>query len=200
MKLTDDQIGEIVSGINGSDILSERLNIGFWVEGEGIIRTWLTYEDPKPGTWPDLFAWLATDEPLDNHPELANEIVMSINEWFPDYLHDEKTKDDISTASGLLKLSKRETDKAVKSRMTSISGMRRLQGTLPDEQPVVKTSALMLNAEQEQQLVSLKRHRPVMIVFGVLHPQTREFQTWAKPDRRKMKSMLRSGWLIFEAK
>ena len=129
MKLSESHIGEIISGINGSDILDHGVSPEFW-DDQTLTRQWLAYESPTPTRWPDLFAWLKTNDPLDDHPALAAEITTSINEWLLDHLHDEKTKEDISTASGLLKLSKAATAKAVDLRVVSISGMKLLQGSL----------------------------------------------------------------------
>lgn len=58
----------------------------------------------------------------------------------------------------------------------------------------------LLSPEQEAQLRSLKAHFPFRYCFAAIHPQTGDFQTWARSTYpgRKMRALSARGYLLLE--
>ncbi len=60
---------------------------------------------------------------------------------------------------------------------------------------IQEARASIFTAEQESQLVQLKRHFPYRIIWGAVD-QNGVFESHATYDRRRLMSYVRKGWLV----
>lgn len=70
----------------------------------------------------------------------------------------------------------------------------------PGTSMITQNKEITLTPEQIVQVEQMVRWNPFRpIVFGALHPETKEFQLHACFTKHKMNRLMREGWAIFQA-
>ncbi len=55
-----------------------------------------------------------------------------------------------------------------------------------------------LTVEQNAELSRLKAYFPYRVVWGAIHPDTKEWVASANTTKRQMNSYVKQGWVVFQ--